>query len=114
MLAICARDRCRGQARVEGGSQARRRDLAERDRVGPYERGERSERVGKAGEASFFFRLLVRRYELTPEERRAQYDAFAKRYQEIKAELMATYPETTEAECGKRALEEADEEFRSK
>jgi len=56
----------------------------------------------------------------TPEERRAyfrtlprreQYELIARRYQEIKAELMATCPHKTEAECGNRALEEVDEEY---
>jgi hypothetical protein len=51
------------------------------------------------------------RVQLTPEERKAQLAAFAKRYQEIKAELMAAFPDIPEAECGNRALKETDEEF---
>lgn len=47
---------------------------------------------------------------LTPEERTAGYAAYTKRYQEIKADLMVEYPHMGEAACGKRAMEEIDEE----
>jgi hypothetical protein len=50
---------------------------------------------------------------MTPEERHAQYEAYAKRYMELKAELIALAPHKTEPECGNRALIETDEEFKA-
>jgi hypothetical protein len=48
---------------------------------------------------------------LAKEERTRQYAAYSKRYLEIKAELMAKYPDIPESACGDRAMEKADEEF---